>query len=211
MSDVVNVAAFDVDGTLTTEDCVVPFLRRVGGTVGVTARCLRTPVALAAAAFRRDRDAIKAIGTRAAFAGRPVADIERSAVEFAREIHRVRLRPDVVDLLDQHRAEGAEVVLVSASFEVYLRPLAALLGVDHVLAARLVESDGRYTGELLGPNCRGAEKVVRLHRWLDEHHQGRRQAHVTAYGDSPGDRDLLADADVAHWVDTSRARRGSSR
>jgi phosphatidylglycerophosphatase C len=42
--------------------------------------------------------------------------------------------------------------------------------------------------------------VVRLHAWLDEKAGGRSGAHVTAYGDSAGDRELLADADVAHWV-----------
>ncbi len=57
-----------------------------------------------------------------------------------------------------------------------------------------------FTGDLDGPNCRGAEKVHRLHAWLDEHHGGRCGVEVVAYGDSPGDRELLADADAAHWV-----------
>lgn len=201
VSDPVRIAAFDVDGSLTTHDCVVPFLRRVGGTVGLAMRCLRSPVTLGVALFRRDRDGVKAIGARAAFAGRSVADVERDAVAFAAEIHERRLRNDVVAELERHRAAGAVIVLVSASFEVYLLPLAERLGVDDVLAARLeVADDGTYTGLLFGPNCRGPEKVVRLHDWLDQHHGGRAAVHVTAYGDSAGDNELLADADEAHWV-----------
>lgn len=203
MSDVVRIAAFDVDGTLTTHDCVVPFLRRIGGTVGVAKRCLRSPIVLGSALARRDRDTVKAIGARAAFAGRSIADVDVAGKAFAAEVYEGRLRGDIVAELDRHREVGAIVVLVSASFEVYLRPLAALLGVNDVLAARLeTGGDGTYTGELLGPNCRGLEKVVRLHGWLDERHGGRSAAHVTAYGDSAGDRELLADADEAHWVGT---------
>jgi phosphatidylglycerophosphatase C len=90
---------------------------------------------------------------------------------------------------------------VSASFEMYLRPLAGLLGAHDVLAARLeVGPDGRLTGRLDGDNCRGPEKVRRLHSWLDEHAGGRSAVHVTAYGDSVGDLELLADADEARWV-----------
>ena len=92
-------------------------------------------------------------------------------------------------------------MIVSASFELYVEPLGSLLGVDGVLATRLVTDAGRFTGDLDGPNCRGPEKVQRLHAWLDQHHGGRAAVELVAYGDSPGDRELLADADVAHWVD----------
>lgn len=200
MTTTVTVAAFDVDGTLTTSDCVVPFVRRVAGTRSLAVDCLRSPISLLKAVFRRDRDAVKAIGARAAFAGRSVDQVQQYAVEFADEVAAHRLRADTLESLRQHQAADDIVVLVSASFEVYLQPLAAQLGIDHVLAARLAVSDDRYTGDLLGPNCRGPEKVVRLHDWLDQHHGGRASAHITAYGDSAGDLDLLADADEAHWV-----------
>jgi phosphatidylglycerophosphatase C len=199
--DRVSVAAFDVDGTITRRDCVVPFLRRVAGTATLGRRLVAQTRTVSALATRRDRDGLKAAAAAAAFAGQPIDRVEQIAEDFARSVHSSGLRDDIVELLDSHRERGDTVVLVSASFEVYLRPLAELLGADDVLAARLeVGPDGRLTGLLSGPNCRGPEKVVRLHSWLDEHAGGRAGAHVTAYGDSAGDRELLADADVAHWV-----------
>jgi phosphatidylglycerophosphatase C len=208
VNPVTRVAAFDVDGTLTTDDCVVPFYRRVAGTGALAARMLRNPFSLAGAGVRRDRDALKAASAAAAFRGARLDDVQRLAQVFAEEVHATRMRPDVVAALDEHRRNGDTVLLVSASFEVYLRPLAELLGADDVLAARLeVGPDGHLTGRLIGANSRGAEKVRRLHEWLDEHAGGRAAVHVTAYGDSPGDRELLADADVAHWV----GRRGIPR
>ena len=201
MNDRRRVAAFDVDGTLTTSDCVVPFLRRTAGTPRLVGRMLASPLALAGAAVRRDRDALKAASAAAAFRGVPVEALEADGTVFAREVFDQRLRTDVAHALRRHVDAGDTVLLVSASFEVYLRPLAELLGVDDVLAVRLAIDDrGVLTGQIDGANCRGPEKVVRLHEWLDRHAGGRAAVHLSAYGDSAGDRELLADADEAHWL-----------
>jgi phosphatidylglycerophosphatase C len=93
----------------------------------------------------------------------------------------------VRDRVDWHRGEGHELVLVSASPELYVTPIGRRLGFDTVLATRLeVGADGRLTGRLLGPNCRGPEKVVRLREW-----RGEGMALAYAYGDSAGDREML--------------------
>jgi phosphatidylglycerophosphatase C len=198
------VAAFDVDGTLTTRDCVVPFLRRIAGTAGLAAGLAKRPADLVRGAARRDRDLLKSLAAMAAFAGRGEAEVAEEGAEFAADVAAERLRSDTLETLRSHREAEDTVVLVSASFEMYLRPLATLIGADDVLGARLAAEGGVLTGELDGPNCRGPEKVRRLHGWLDEHAGGRDAVELIAYGDSAGDRELLADADTAHWVGTYR-------
>lgn len=201
MNERPRVAAFDVDGTLTTDDMVVPFLRRTAGTSRLVRRMLGSPVSLTRAGLRRDRDALKAASAAATFRGLPLEAVRADARQFADEVHDRRLRVDVVESLRAHRASGDTVVLVSASFEVYLEPLAELLGAHDVIAVRLEVDDlGILTGRLDGPNCRGPEKVVRLHEWLERNAGGRDAVHLIAYGDSQGDRELLADADEAHWL-----------
>ena len=203
-----HVAAFDVDGTLTTRDCVVPFLRRVAGTRTIATQLLRASRQAGPALARRDRDTLKALAVRSVFTGRPLQEVGRHAASFARSVHGSWLRPDMTAVLRMHQEAGDAVVLVSASFEIYLRPLGGLLGVDGVLAARLaVGDDQRFTGELNGPNCRGPEKVRRLHAWLDEHYGdvgGRAGVTVTAYGDSTGDREMLLDADHPVFIGKRR-------
>ena len=197
----IRVAAFDVDGTITARDCVVPFLRQTAGTAALSGRMLRNPIWLATAAWNRDRDGLKAAAARAAFSGLLVSDLQPIARTFAQQVHANGLRPDVVERLVEHLGAGDQVVLVSASFEIYLEPLAELLGVETVLGTRLViGANGIFTGALEGANCRGPEKVRRLHEWLVEKHWHRDNVHITAYGDSRGDCELLADADVAQWV-----------
>lgn len=195
------VAAFDVDGTITTRDCVVPFLRRVAGTTRLAARLTASLHRLAPAALRRDRNEFKAIAARAALAGRSIVDVNGIGREFAGTIDGGWLRSDTLSRLRWHVASGHTVVLVSASFAAYLRPLGERLGVTDVIACELETSpEGTCTGELIGGNCRGPAKVQRLHDWLDGNHGGRGAVEVWAYGDSTGDRELLADADQAVWV-----------
>jgi len=107
----------------------------------------------------------------------------------------------MVDRLKWHRGQGHTVVIVSASYEDYLCPVAEHLEVDAVLATRLeVGSDGVLTGGLLGRNCRADEKVHRLHAWMRDAGINPNDATVWAYGDSAGDRELLAAADHAVWA-----------
>jgi phosphatidylglycerophosphatase C len=79
---------------------------------------------------------------------------------------------------------------------VYLGPLGRRLGADAVLATSLeIGDDGHLTGGLEGANVRGAEKVRRLGQWL-----GHDTCELWAYGDSEGDRELLAAADHGFLV-----------
>jgi len=195
------VAAFDVDGTLTTGDCVTPFLRRAAGT-RLWTTLLRHPLALAAAAARRDRDRLKELAC-SALRGIESTEIEHLGEAFAREVGAGRLRDDTVARLRRHRELGHTVILASASLDPYLVPLGRSLGVDAVVCTVLERGrDGRLTGRLVGANCRGAEKARRVRGWLREHDLA--DAELWAYGDSLGDDDLLALADRPLRVDGIR-------
>jgi len=195
------VAAFDVDGTLTTGDCVTPFLRRAAGR-RLWTTLLRHPLALAAAAARRDRDRLKELAC-SALRGIESTEIEHLGEAFAREVGAGRLRDDTVARLRRHRELGHTVILASASLDPYLVPLGRSLGVDAVVCTVLERGrDGRLTGRLVGANCRGAEKARRVRGWLREHDLA--DAELWAYGDSLGDDDLLALADRPLRVDGIR-------
>ena len=184
------LAAFDLDGTLTRRDTLMPFLLRTVGAGraygAVAASAL--PLARAVALGGTHRDSAKAAVLRRVLAGVPLAELAQAAESYADHVVAAGLRPDVRARVDWHRAEGHELVLVSASPELYVTPIGRRLGFDDVLATRLeVDADGRLTGRLLGANCRGPEKVARLREW-------RRDGLVLAYayGDSSGDREMLA-------------------
>lgn len=201
------VAAFDVDGTLTTRDCVVPFLRMVNGTTKTAGGLARLAHHLVPAMLRRDRDAVKALAAAVVFSGRPIDTVSDHGRRFADQVLASWIRPATLAILRRHQAQGHDTVLVSASFAEYLRPLGERLGVGRVLGTELVvDGDGCCTGALDGGNCRGEEKVVRLHAWLAERYGTRAGVDVWAYGDSPGDHAMLADADHPVWMGAVRKR-----
>jgi phosphatidylglycerophosphatase C len=195
------VAAFDVDGTLTTRDCVTPFLRRAAGR-RLWTTLLRHPLAVGVSALRRDRDRLKEIAC-SALQGCESATIDDLGAAFAREVEHGGLREDTLARLRRHRALGHTVLLASASLDPYLVPLGASLGVDGVVCTVLERgADGRLTGRLVGANCRGAEKARRVQAWLSE--LGLDDVELWAYGDSAGDDELLALADRPLRVDGVR-------
>ena len=195
------VAAFDVDGTLTTRDCVVPFLYRARGLLAGLALA-RHPLGVARALAHRDRDSIKALACTA-FAGMQGEEVDVLGAAFAREIERRWLRPDTLARLGRHRELGHAVVLVSASLDPYLVPFGSTIGAAGVVCTELErDPNGVLTGQLVGPNCRGPEKVRRLEMWLSASRMA--DAVVWAYGNSAGDDALLARAD--HPVRVGRAR-----
>ena len=190
---VADVAAFDVDGTLTVRDCVKPFLLRVGGWRGVSRALLRKPAASLGAAARRDRDRFKELLVGGVLRGRKVAQVEALGEQFAEQVAAGWLRPDTLARLRWHQRAGHRIVLVSASLGPYLRPLGRHLGVDDVLCAEPLRAGDEFADGLDGANCRAEEKVRRLDAWLLS--QRWQDATVWAYGDSAGDRELLARAD----------------
>jgi phosphatidylglycerophosphatase C len=205
MSDIpeplVTVVAFDFDETLTVRDSVVPFLRRVAGTRRLMAGLLLRSHRLLPALMRGDRDALRTVATDVVFRSVDAETVEQHAVTFAETIIAGGLRHDTVGRLRWHLDQGHHVVIVSASYEHYVRVVAQHLGIHGVAATRLeLGPGGRYTGRLQGANCRAEQKVVRLDAWLAERGLHRRQVTLWAYGDSSGDRQLLAVADHAVWV-----------
>lgn len=197
----VGVAAFDFDGTLIRGDSLSAFLARLLGRVHF-ARVLAAAAPAMLAGYRRmGRDGAKAALLARAVAGLAAERVATAGEAFAATLDR-RIRPEMIARMRWHDAEGHRRVLVSASLAVYLEPFGRRNGFERVIATRLeVGPDGRLTGRMDGPNVRAAEKALRLTDLL-----GPGEVELWAYGDSRGDREMLAMADHPTRV-RSRGRR----
>jgi phosphatidylglycerophosphatase C len=185
------IAAFDFDGTLTSEDSFMAFLRWRAGASGYLAGLAALAPAAARYAIDRDRGRIKAAAVRRFLAGMTRAELEAQAQRFATARGRGLLRPDALRAWRRWQARGARLAIVTASPETIVAPIARALGADRLIGTRLAfDADGRVTGAFDGANCRGAEKVRRLREAYGED-----VALEAAYGDTDGDREMLALAD----------------
>jgi phosphatidylglycerophosphatase C len=194
------VAAFDFDGTLTTRDTLLPFLRRLLGTPMLLWVLLICSPWLAAYVLRLSSNhRAKAALLQAAFAGRSVAEVQRCAQTFVQQDLPALWRPWGLRQLLQHQRAGHRCVIVSASTSSYMHLVGQSLGVDAVLCTEMEVADGRYTGRMATPNCHGAEKVRRLQAWLATAYAAPAAPQLHAYGDTRGDWPLLRLAQVAWY------------
>jgi phosphatidylglycerophosphatase C len=191
-----TVAAFDFDGTLTQRDTLVPFLMRVRGRATVLRALAANAPALARTVVDADaRRHAKESLLIATVHGWWLDELRPLAEDYAQHIVETQLRPDRLARLRWHQQQGHDVVLVSASPELYVGAVARLLGCTGTIATQLeVDRRGRVTGRIFGANVRGAEKERLLRTWLAE--TGDTPVHLFAYGDSEGDADMLAMADI---------------
>lgn len=189
------IVAFDFDGTLTVRDSYTAFLR------------WRTPwpkwllggLRLIPAAFvyliDRDRGRIKAAATKVFLAGVTRERLEEDARRFAGLYSRRLLRPDAVIAWKRWRKEEVRLVIVTASPDIVVAPFARGLGAHDILGTPLAfDERDRVTGAFASPNCRAAEKVVRIRAAF-----GPDARVLAAYGDTDGDTEMLAMAEEPYY------------
>ena len=188
-----KIFAFDFDGTLTTRDTLLEFIRFACGTPRfLLGFLLYSPLLVLMKLRLYSNGKAKQKVFAHFFKGMTIEAFDALCQDFART-HRHLLRPETVCLLQQALSEGAEVLVVSASIDNWVQPFFPTVTV---LGTQIEVIDGRLTGRFLTPNCYGQEKVRRILAL----HPDRSAYRLTAYGDSRGDRELLAFADEAHLV-----------
>lgn len=188
-----QVFAFDFDGTLTTRDTLIAFIRYACGTPRfLFGFLLHAPLlVLMKLRFYSNGKAKQRVFSWF-FKGMTIETFDALCQDFART-HRHLLRPDTVRILEQALTERAEVLIVSASIDNWVQPFFPSVTI---LGTQVEVIDGRLTGRFLTPNCYGQEKVRRILALYPD----RSAYHLTAFGDSRGDRELLTFADEAHMV-----------
>ena len=190
-----RLAIFDLDHTLLSGDTDVlwcAFLIARGVLDGATF------AARSAELERRYRAGT--VGTRefagfyaSTLAGRAPGEWEAERRLFLEQEIAPRLPAAARALVERHRAEGAELLMSTATSRFLTERTAAHLRIAELLATELELRDGRLSGELLGePNMR-EHKVTRLHAWLAERGRDRGELRsAVAYSDSINDLPLLS-------------------
>jgi phosphatidylglycerophosphatase C len=199
------VALFDLDGTLTWRDTLLPFLlgyvaRRPYRALGLW----RLPLALARYWQDRDRGALKSSVIRMLMRNEKRSVLDTWAQNFVEGLKRKqRFRPVALAVLEAHRAAGDHLVLLSASPDLYVPRIGQMLGFEHALCTEIEWQGERLDGRLKTPNRRGEEKLHCL-AWLREQYP---DSPVIAYGNSASDLDHMRQADRALLVNADSAAR----
>jgi len=187
-----SAAFFDLDKTIIAKSSTLAFSRPFydGGLLSRRAVLRSAYAQFMFAASGADHDQLTKMRNYLTemITGWDVEVVRQSVAETLHAIIDPIVYDEAVELIENHHAAGRDVVIVSASGTEVVEPIGAMLGADHVVATRLVEVDGRYTGEVeyyaYGPN-----KAKAMQELADEH--GYNLATSFAYSDSETDAPML--------------------
>lgn len=187
---------FDFDGTLTTSDTLIEFIRYANGTWSlVWSLFLMLPKLVLMKLHLRDNGQTKEELFARHFKGMTTEAFDKVCRRFAAE-RKGLLRKEGQSAMRRAMEQGARVLVVSASVDNWVAPF--FPGVD-VLGTQAEVTDGRLTGRFLTRNCYGQEKVNRLKQAVPELRNNRQQYYIVAFGDSRGDKEMLEFADERHY------------
>ena len=137
---------------------------------------------------RRAADGAHPRPSRRPVQGWRVDQVSQIVNETLHELINPYVYAEAAALIDEHRAAGRDIVVVSTSGEEMVRPIVEQLGITDVIATRMVVEDGRYTGEVAyyaaGPTKAEAVRELAKERDYD-------LATCYAYSDSISDVPLL--------------------
>lgn len=198
------IAVFDFDGTLTHRDSFLPFV-----SFACTSRQMRQGL------FRHRRDALAYVLGKCSnhqikeglvgeyFSGWKLPDLMEAGHKFATQSLPNFLNPTAMARLAWHQEQAHRIIIASANLSLYLIPWAMAQGINDVIATQLATDDqGIVTGKLNGLSCYGSEKV----RCLESLVGSLDGYYLFCYGDSGGDRELLAIADAPFYRSFTKGR-----
>lgn len=119
--------------------------------------------------------------------------LESDFSELARQVYEKNIfkliYPEARALIEKHRQQGHQIVIVSSASHYQLADAAKELGIEHILCTQYQVENGSFTGEVISPVCWGHSKVRAAHRFAAEHNIDLAQSYF--YSDSDEDLPLL--------------------
>ncbi len=200
-----KIYCFDFDGTLTTKDTLIEFIRySKGNGKFLLGFLLYSPLLVLMKLHLYPNWKTKQKIFKYFFGGMAIEDFNQVCTHFAKDNAHL-LRPKGIALLKDAASHHHKIFIVSASIDNWVRPFFLQQGLDtlHILGTQIEIVDEKVTGRFKTKNCYGEEKVRRichaLNQVTDNISFDRTQYEMIAFGDSRGDKEMLAFADQSHF------------
>jgi phosphatidylglycerophosphatase C len=190
-----QIAFFDFDGTITTRDTLLEFIKFCKGKsafyFGFT---LNLHYLIAYKIGIISNQAAKERILTYFFRNTTLATFESYCSQFSTSVLPGLIRAGAKEEILKLINNGVEVVIVTASAEDWVRPWTESLGIE-LIGTRLELIEQKLTGKIQDINCHGEEKVKRIKESysLDNYEK------IVAYGDTKGDKAMMALAHTSYY------------
>lgn len=185
---------FDFDGTLTYKDTMFMYLRFYDPVKFRLQFLKHIPLFILLKLKLAETEKVKKSFIGSVLKGQTREKIEKKSRQFFERYYPGIIRENALDFIKNIDRENTKSLLVTASLDIWAKPFAEAFEMQ-LVATRAEFKNEVFTGNFIGKNCNGEEKLIRIKAEIinDKHDK------IIAFGDTSGDRPMLAWANEGHY------------
>jgi HAD superfamily hydrolase (TIGR01490 family) len=185
---------FDFDGTLTYKDTMFLYLKFYNSSKFRIQFVKHIPLFILLKLKLADTEKVKKSFIGSILKGQLQTKIEDKSKLFFEEYYPKILRENALDFIDNIDKENTDSLIVTASLDIWTKPFAEKLQMK-LVATQAEFKNGIFTGNFIGKNCNGKEKLERIKTEIN----GAKYDKIIAFGDTSGDKPMLQWANEGHY------------
>lgn len=185
---------FDFDGTLTYKDTMFMYLKFYDPTKFRLQFLKHVPLFVLLKLRLAETEKVKKSFIGSILKGQTQEKIEKKSRQFFEAHYPKIVRENALDFIKNIDRENTQSLLVTASLDIWAKPFADAFRMK-LLATRAEFKNGVFTGNFIGKNCNGNEKLDRIQTEIK--HQ--KYDKIIAFGDTSGDKPMLKWANEGHY------------
>lgn len=177
---------FDFDGTLTYKDTMFLYLKFYNPSKFRIQFAKHIPLFMLLKMNLLDAEKVKRSFVSSMLKGQSKTKIEKKSQHFFDHYYPHVFRENALEFIKNINYSQTDCYIVSASLDIWVKPFAENLGMN-LLATQAEFKEGIFTGNFIGRNCNGSEKVKRIVEAVS----GKKYDKTIAFGDTSGDQEML--------------------
>ncbi|WP_126653881.1 HAD family hydrolase [Chryseobacterium aureum] len=185
---------FDFDGTLTYKDTMFMYLKFYDSTKYRIQFLRHVPLFILLKLKLAETEKVKKSFIGSILKGQSQEKIEQKSKQFFEQHYPKIVRENALDFINNIDHNNTQSLLVTASLDIWVKPFAQALKME-LVSTRAEFKNGVFTGNFVGKNCNGKEKLVRIKEEINDSKYDK----IIAFGDTSGDRPMLKWANEGHY------------
>ena len=185
---------FDFDGTITYKDTMFMYLKFYDPAKFRLQFLKHVPLFILLKLKLAETEKVKKSFIGSILKGQPKEKIEKKAQEFFEHNYPKIVRENAIDFINNIDRNNTQSLLVTASLDIWAKPFADALEMQ-LVSTRAEFKNGVFTGNFIGKNCNGKEKLNRIKEQIDNSKYDK----IIAFGDTSGDKYMLKWANEGHY------------
>ncbi|GEN77414.1 HAD family hydrolase [Chryseobacterium hagamense] len=185
---------FDFDGTLTYNDTMFMYLKFYDPVRFRLQFLKHVPLFVLLKLRLAETEKVKKSFIGSILKGQTREKIEKKSRQFFEAHYPKIVRENALDFIKNIDHENTQSLLVTASLDIWARPFADAFQMK-LLATQAEFKNGVFTGNFVGRNCNGKEKLARIQTEIKD----KKYDKIIAFGDTSGDKPMLKWANEGHY------------